>query len=78
MVIDSDNLIYPIFNFDIEFSTWHRVWKINSVKPIIDNHIIVGDAGYRLNEVWTKPYSEAELNYEVDPTCLHNNLIYNN
>ena len=42
------------------------------------NYIIVGDAGYGLSEVWTKPFSEAELNYEIDPAFLCHNLIYNN
>ena len=63
----------------LKFRTWHRVWNISSAIPIIEeehNYIIVGDAGYGLSEVWTKPFSEAELNYEV--ARLRRNLIYNN
>ena len=53
---------------------------MSSAKVIIeeqDNYFLVGDSGHQISEVLTKPFSEAEINSEVNPARCHQKLLFN-
>ena len=57
-----------------------RVWNMCSAKPIIEeqnDYFIVGDSAYGISEVLTKPFSERELNNEVDQARRRRKILFN-
>ena len=51
-----------------------------SAKPIIEeqnDYFIVGDSAYGISEVLTKPFSERELNNEVDQARRRQKILFN-
>ena len=53
---------------------------MSSAKVIIeeqDSYFLVGDSCHWISEVLTKPFSEAEINSEINPACRHQKLLFN-
>ena len=53
---------------------------MSSAKVIIeeqDNYFLVGDSGHQISEVLTKPFTEAEINGEVNTAHCHCRLLFN-
>ena len=52
---------------------------MSSAKVIIeeqDSYFLVGDSCHWISEVLTKPFSEAEINSEVNPARCHQKLLF--
>ena len=80
MVIANDRRICAIDSHWPGSAHDSRVWNMCSAKPIIEeqnDYFIVGDSAYGISEVLTKPFSERELNNEVDQARRRQKILFN-
>ena len=80
MVIDNNHFICAIDSGWLSSANYLMVWNMSSSKVIIeeqDSYFLVGDSCHWISEVLTKPFSEAEINSEVNPACRHQMLLFN-
>ena len=79
MVIGNNHFICTIDSGWLISANYLMVWNMSSSEVIIeeqDSYFLVGDSCHRICEVLTKPFSEAEINSEVNPACCHQKLLF--
>lgn len=57
-----------------------RVWTMSSAKPVIEEQhdfLLVGDSAYAISETLTKPFSEAEIQSELDGARRRRKVLFN-